>query len=569
MHELFPFLKKNKIIFPIFHFIASFIWERFVFIYKDNMDFMWAIAKNNFISDQFELGMTYIISKLFCLVIILLLWKAIFYIFEVDKTADFYMLGVFFFVVLIAGIIMYPDLFGSMEMDNYTNYSMAIRFIPTYWQGVYTGTLYAGCLMTIPHPISIFIIQWFFFFSTVCYIYLNTKKLYSVGLFKYSPLIIFLLPESYFLTFNAYRNNFYTILLMFYIAYLFFHIKEKPIKDADLTSMIGFSFISAFLMVWRSEGLLVGLGGLVIYVIFLLGISRDKIKKICILLSVAFIAFIGIKSVQNIGSLKYYGKDYMILNTTPVLHNILNDPNANFAYTVAQEDLKNIESVVPVEVLKESGMSGYRDYNYTNGHLDFNQSLASDEAAKKYLKAYYSIIVHNPTTYLDVQINYFLSALDFDASHSLYAFEGEKQTHLDSFKYDQWSIGRNELMETWGTQKWYENSPRKIISGFIKGLLAIWREIVTNSGLNALLHAAAIGLNLIILVRELLNAFGNKVYDNIAFSIALFLVLAEFMAILLFMPDGRAAYLYPMLYASYLLLFLYIFNLRLNKEKKI
>ena len=39
----------------------------------------------------------------------------------------------------------------NLEIDNYTNYAMAIRFLPTYWQGIFTGAVYAGGLLFFPH----------------------------------------------------------------------------------------------------------------------------------------------------------------------------------------------------------------------------------------------------------------------------------------------------------------------------------------------------------------------------------------------------------------------------------
>ena len=235
--------KYYRILVPLIFFLITFLWESKVFVYSYNFDFMLSIARNECISDAFELAVTYLLSKVFCLVIIFLLWKAILYIFGKNiETSDVIILGIIYGVVLFTGIVLFPETIG-IEIDNYANYSMAIRFLPTYWQGIYTGILYAGCLMIIPHPISLFVIQWTLFFLTVSFIYINVKRIYPVGCLKYVPLLVFLLPESYYLAFNPYRNNYYTILVLFYFSSLYFKIREKKYEKWKVWDFIIFSII--------------------------------------------------------------------------------------------------------------------------------------------------------------------------------------------------------------------------------------------------------------------------------------------------------------------------------------
>lgn len=558
--------KYYRILVPLIFFLITFLWESKVFVYSYNFDFMLSIARNECISDAFELAVTYLLSKVFCLVIIFLLWKAILYIFGKNiETSDVIILGIIYGVVLFTGIVLFPETIG-IEIDNYANYSMAIRFLPTYWQGIYTGILYAGCLMIIPHPISLFVIQWTLFFLTVSFIYINVKRIYPVGCLKYVPLLVFLLPESYYLAFNPYRNNYYTILVLFYFSSLYFKIREKKYENWKVWDFIIFSIITAFIMVWRSEGVLVGACGLVLLSISF-GVSKKSIRRLCIVLAATIISFIGINSVQQIGSDKYYGDDYMILNTTPVLHSILNNPNADFSYDTAQADLQSIEKIVPVEVIKEAGMTGFRNYNWTNGRFDFNQTLASDENAKAYMKAYYSIILHNLSTYFDVQINSFYSALQIPETHKTYEFDGEYREELDSFVYDRWIIGFGELISTGDTETWLYNPNRKIVRDFLSEVIALWRELIINSGMNMLLHAGTIIVNFILLLFECIKMFEENNRRNTMFMIAHVFLFGEIVAIMLFMPEGRAAYMYPMLYCSYFLMFVRMLEQRLSVQK--
>ena len=87
------------------------------------------------------------------------------------------------------------------------------------------------------------------------------------------------------------------------------------------------------------------------------------------------------------------------------------NPDADFTYDGADSDLNSIEAVVPIEILREYGMNGFRNYNWTKGHRDFNQTLVSDNAAEAYMSAYYRIILNNLDTFFDVQLNCFYNAL--------------------------------------------------------------------------------------------------------------------------------------------------------------
>lgn len=78
-----------------------------------------------------ELAIVYILSKVSAGIIIFLLWKLIFAI--IDKKVSKGTISVFLLIYtigVIVGIILFPDFFG-IEMDNYSVYLYAIRFLPT------------------------------------------------------------------------------------------------------------------------------------------------------------------------------------------------------------------------------------------------------------------------------------------------------------------------------------------------------------------------------------------------------------------------------------------------------
>lgn len=272
-------------------------------------------------------------------------------------------------------------------------------------------------------------------------------------------------------------------------------------------------------------------------------------------------------NIQGIGSKKYYGQDYMILNTTNVLYSILNNPEANFAYEGAEEDLSNIEAVVPVEVLKESAMTGYRNYNWTAGREDFNQTLASDDLAKRYMSSYYRIILNNKTDYLNVQINNFFNALQINANHTTYSYTGDSYVELQHFVYDGWQIGKEEIKSTFFTERW-ENSEKRIwLYDVLDWFMLVWRELWGNTGINVLLHAGAIIADVLILLLEIFRLFENRKKEHLEFVLLFLILVGEALAVLLFMPEGRAAYLYPVLYTSYFLIAMYVIR-GFSKSKK-
>ena len=547
----------EKII-PLLHFLLSFTWQGTIFLGSGNWEYFTSIVRNeNVISSANELLLVNLLSRIFCFLIILGFWRIVFFVLRKKvRTPDLIILGSIWLLVLLAGIFLFPDSFGS-EIDNYTNFLMARRFQPTYWQSVYTGAFYGGCLMVIPHPFGIFLIQWTFFWSVISYIYLGIGRLSGNSSIRYIVLLFFLLPEAYNIAFNPYRNNLYTVLVLWYIATLYFTIRDRTAVDARHIAM--FSLFTAFVMVWRSEGLLIGAGGVLICLFFVLGVQKGSLKKCLILLVTVGACFMLVNQIQALGAKKYYGQDYMIMNTTTVLHSLFNDPEADLSYPGADEDLKAIGSVVPVEVLKDCDKDGYRDYNWTSGRKDFNQTLATDEQASAYMAAYFHIVMYNMNSYLNVQLNSFYDALGIPASRKTYTHEGENAVKLDSFGYDQWGMGRNEVEHTLGTLAWSESRKRTTMAVLITSVIGIWRDLVSKSGLNPLLHGLSIIALALLCAKELFllleNGKGRK--RSLPFIIAFMTILGEYGLILLFMPGGNPAYLYPLLFSGYLVLYLY------------
>lgn len=557
MHIKNTLKSKYKQLVPLFHFILTFIWDRRFFVYIDNWDCWYTDVRNSgVISDINETRLVYLLSRIFAFFIICLIWKIVFFVMDGNVLReDLVLLSAVFCIGLICIAFIFPNI-PEIGLDNYTNYLMARRFLPTYWHSIYTGALYGGCLMIIPHPFGIHIFQWLFLFCSTGYIYLKIREFYGDTMIRYVPLLLLLLPESYYLAFIPYRNNYFTILVMLYISYLFFRVKRK---DPVVTKkeILCFAGVSSFIMVWRSEGILYGLGGMIIYTAFILNNGKIVFKRMLYTLSGFVILFIALNRIQAIGSEKYYGRDYMMINTTNVLRSIFNDPEANLTYRNAEYDVEHIDAVVPVEALREYGMEGFRKNNWTNGRADFNQTLASDDMADAYMKAYYRIILHNLDDYLDVQINNLYESLQLPATHKVYIYDGDPMISLEDYEYRIWEEGAEEVKGSYGTGRWEKSKIRMVLGIIINEIISIWRGLIINSGMNRIFHALTLLGACVTSVFEFLKWIREKGKEHLALSFSFMVILGECAAVLLFMPEGRPSYMYPVLYAGYTLFILY------------
>jgi hypothetical protein len=72
----------------------------------------------------------------------------------------------------------------------------------------------------------------------------------------------------------------------------------------------------------------------------------------------------------------------------------------------------------------------------------------------------------------------------------------------------------------------------------------------------------------VILLLEFVRGFTKKRKEHWVYFILVAIILGEAAAVCLFMPEGRPAYLYPVLYTSYLLIFLYLIDMYVGKWKK-
>lgn len=539
------------------HFLLSFLYERSIFIFREDRDIILSIPRNQIISDAGERIMGYCISKMFAAVMIFFLWQLLFWIIEnwrKKKNIRFFLI---FFAICLAGVLLlWPDPFTASE-DNYITYSYAIRFWPEYWHSAYTSCLYAAMLMVVPSPVFITVFQLIFGFFVLGYLYnriADSPVLKGKG--KYGVFLVFLMPGVFTLFTNSYRTETYALLCMFPVAMTAMDIVDR--KERGTCSLVCNILLCGFIGVWRTEGIILGF---LLFAVQLIFIYKYKLAKSILIFLCVAVTFGMFLVPQKLGDIKYYGKDYSFINSFPVLKNILSAPDAGLSYEGAEDDLAALEAVVPVEILRYYGMDGYRRYNYANGREDINQSLAEDETASAYMSAYYRIVIHNLPIYAKTQICMLLKAIMVIPNEYVVACDRKPVHDLQPWTLKAWDIGRQDLENGRFARIWMNTEIHQRFSAFVmkaaRGVEGVLQKIYFYSLVLILIPLFEIFLFFkegIRLLKKKRNLFGLA---GIAF-----LLLGQAAAIALVMPAGVLVYFHAYYYCSFILCLIYVNCLR-------
>lgn len=544
---------RKRYLFPMIHFLLSFWYERRLFLFGPGSDIVRPIPRNNIVSDTAERVLGYAASKLFAAVLIFFLWYLLFWVVEnwnVKKNIRFF-LG-FFAICLIGVLILWPFPFIASR-DNYITYYFAIRFWPEYWHSAYTGFLYAAALMVVPSPVFITVFQLIFGFFVLGYLYNRMEDSPVLkGKGKYFVFLIFLMPGTYTLFTDSYRTESYALLCMFAVAMTAMDVVDHR-KRGTLFLACNI-LLCGFISVWRTEGIILGF---LLFLVQLLFVYRYKPLKSALLFLCLLLAFGAFLLPQKLGDAKYYGKDYSFINSFPTLRNILASSDASLSYEGAEEDLAALEAVTPVELIRYYGMDGYRRYNYANGRQDINQSLAEDETASAYMKAYYRILWHNLPIYAKTQVCMLLKAIMVIPQEYVVASDQLPVRDLPPWTLKAWEEGRQDLASTGHVADWENNVEVHqrfyvLVNKVMGGAAGMLRTIYFYSLILILIPLFEIFLFFkegIRLVKKKENFFGLA---GIAF-----LLLGQAAAIVLVMPAGTLAYFHAYYFCSFVLCLIY------------
>lgn len=556
------FYDKRRYIFPVIHFLLSFLYERSIFLFDEDQDIILSIPRNYIISDSAERILGYAISKLFAAAMIFFIWHLLFGVIENWRMKKNIRLFLIFFVICLAGILLlWPEPF-TVSTDNYITYSYAKRFWPEYWHSAYTSCLYAAMLMVVPSPVFITVFQLMFGVFVLGYLYNRMEDSPVLkGKGKYGVFLVFFMPGVYTLFTNSYRTEVYALLCMFVVAMTAMDVVEQ--KERGTWSLICNIFLCGLIGVWRTEGIILGFFLFIIQLIFIY--QYKPVKSFLLFMCVA--AVFGMFLLpQKLGNIKYYGKDYSFINSFPVLKNILSSPDARLSYEGADEDFNALEAVVPIEILRYYGMDGYRRYNYANGREDINQSLADDETASAYMSAYYRMVSNNLQIYVKTQICMLLKAIMVMPNEYVVPCDQPPIHDLQPWKLKSWDIGRQDLENERFVGTWMNTDIHQRFSAFatkvISGVAGVFRKTYFYSLILILIPFFEIFLFIkegIRFVKKKKNLFGLA---GIAF-----LLLGQAAAIALVMPAGVLVYFHAYYYCSFILCLIYVATIQARSMK--
>ena len=550
--------RKLKYFLPILHIIASFFYERLILDFSLDYSVVLSIAKGG-VSDRFEMVLTYTISKIIACIFIIYLWKLFFYIVEkgyrvkcIRSFIVFYLVGLFIYMVC------WPETFLHSQ-DNLITYAYAVKLAPEYWHSMYSGCIYTASMMVAPFAIMINVLQWTGFVCGLGYLYLRlSESTVITGKKKILIFVLMLIPDTYLLVGDAYRTEQYSVLLIFYMSLIVMDIIDKRIRPSK--EIICLAVLSAFIAVWRSEGLVLGILGFIALIIF---VYKLPVKKIFVYSALVIVCYVLISKPQKLGDTKYYGKDYSFINSFSTLHNILCAESANLSYEGAEDDLAAIEAVVPLEMVRAYGMDGYRRFNYSEGRPDINQSLATDEESSAYMSAYYSLILHNPKIYIKNQIVFLMQAMKLKDYPYVENYNGTIENDLPAWKLTSWDTGFE--LYSMQCENYYSNETRLAVYSVFKTIYDSYAGLFNKFYIFTALALCMVGFETYIFFKDLIF-FIKKKTDNLGFAVFALILLGQAALIFLVMPAGVTAYFHGYMYCTLILEVVYIIYNLSNKK---
>lgn len=166
----------------------------------------------------------YILCKIILFVILFFVCKLIL---KISKNKDKEKIIKYFLVYLIPMLIIflliYPGVWYSDDF-NFLRVSKTVDFL--YDLNYLSSIYYSVCLMLIPYPIGVEIIQIILASSVVSYIVYELDTIFK-SKFVYLAFIPFFLPLTIFYTIYANRPCFYGIFYLLYFVILFFTFIKK------------------------------------------------------------------------------------------------------------------------------------------------------------------------------------------------------------------------------------------------------------------------------------------------------------------------------------------------------
>lgn len=547
--------KKRRVVCPawwqlgaLIHFAATFFWDKLIFRTDDyslNLEIL-----NNTISFESEKLFHQLCARGLSLILILGVWYLAYRVVRGDfSKKELLTFGGFFLGFSLLHLFFFPESFVVMEWDNIVAYSYAIRNIPFYWHNALTTIYYAACFYLFPLPLTIQEL------SIAAFSALIVFCIYRLERTRFFTLFLLVVPEAWALISRPYRNNMYTLVLL-WTTVLVLYLWEKKAVPSRICSL-GLIFLLAILAVWRSEGILFSLVLLFFFLILRWNSSLPRLLGWAALWA-ALVVALGIP--QKIGTQKYYGSDYTIVTTMSWLQPVLNWQEANLSYPGASEDLAAIAAITPLDWIREGGMGGYRAYNFSQGR-DINQSMADAQTRSDYTKAAFRLVLHNLEPFIRDRINLFLQGNGIGFKLKLDEYAGQPNPfpedtyapYIESLDQGQRElyIESNPLV-----QRWYYSSLRSTVRDQLDSLAASWQQFSNLIDLRLFAYTFSLAYPLLWIFRQLkLLRQGRRMLAEHWDTALLCLIGAgELGLVTLGAPEPRDVYYYPVYFFLTLLM---------------
>lgn len=528
-----------KLLCPIIHMVISALFSA-LFFRHDPLPFELMLpARDIFYSQGCERTVHILMSLLFGFLLICIIWHILFLLIEKKRKFPFLLVALSF----VISVLVLPGNF-TYEPDNLLSYSFAVRNIADYWQSVYLGCLYRGALYVFPHPMALPFIQLTSLIGVVYYISERVRSLFGKTQAILTWLVV-LLPEFWEIGINPYRNCIYTIMSLWFFSVLFFDCIEK--KKRPVREVFFICFAGAFLSVFRSEGIIAA--GVLLAA--LLMIYKVPVKKLYKLLLFTVCVCVTFSIPQKLGEKKYYGKDYSMINNMNILKDVLSDKNVNLEFDTAEEDLKAINRIVPLEGLMIYGIQEYRANNFVKNNT-VNQSFASKEEQDAFIKGARDIILHNPGVFLKNRLAVFCEANGISSEREG-VYPSEEYLQLYATLVTQWNYSYEEIITDSYPVFLFQNEAKIDLSNKLTDVQNAYYGFVYGGSL-FFVSRILIFLLFPVLILYDIRLSGKK--ERIFFAWTELLLLVQLAAIILFSPEGRRVYYYAVFYVMLLGCFL-------------
>jgi len=545
-YKILSFLKKEWwLVIAAIQFLLSFFYTRNIFTDSQLLGATHLQIIDGRVSELAEHVLAVIFTRLTGFSLILLVWFLIGRLCT-GKIAKKNLIIFFalYAIAIVYVIFLYPEMF-FIEKDSYIIFSHSIREIPYYWHHVMTGYYIGGCMVLFPHPIIIPLLQSGALVGTVCYGINGINRIKPRR--GYWLLLVFLLPEIRNLMIEPYRNCFYTIMELWACLYVLFGIIEK--KKISFKNLFWEVPYLAILAIWRTEGIFIGSILMVLSIIYLYDI---KLKKKLIALSCFVVMILGLNSLHNIGTEKYYGKDYLLTTTMNSARAMIKN-GSNLTYPGAEEDIAVINEICP-DVAVE-GILGYRKNNEAEGR-NINQSAINKEWQSKYTKAYANLVLHNWKIFLQSQLNNAFNALGTDGIYHIDSKYGQSPEIYESYDAE-YQADKVDFDNTFLTKAWENNSTRLAIRNKIEHYRIIVEKYVEPTKIPIALRFVVYVYLFVLLVKSFVASVSRrkKEWGKFLLIAALF---AQLAVIVLTMPEIRESYFYAVNMCMYFVAFTFV-----------